>query len=241
MNITRKKKLRVLYNHRYFYLLLVPAFLYYILFCFLPMSGLVLAFKKFQYGYLDNILSLFKMWTFPNIGLENFIAVFRSAIFRQVIGNTVVISISRIIIEFPVPVVLAILLNEVRHSHLKRCMQTVYTFPHFLSWVVVVVILNGIFRGDGVINKVIVATGANGVNFLSNPKTFRALLYATSIWKEAAGAPLSTSPRCRASIPSCMRLLWSMEPTGGKTSGILPGREYVPPWSLCLFLRFQIF
>ena len=103
----------------------------------------------------------------------------------QSIQNTLVISFCRLIFEFPVPVIIALLLNEMRGKRLKRLYQTVYTFPHFLSWVVVAALMQNFFSNSGIINSLITSMGGEGIDFLANSSLFRPLLYATSNWKEA--------------------------------------------------------
>jgi putative aldouronate transport system permease protein len=180
-NISVKK----IMEYKYFYFMLIPALIFYLTFSYFPMSGIVLAFKKFQYGEFNIVWDIFKIWSFPNLGFENFELVFSNKKFLRVLYNTVFISVGRLIFEFPAPIVLALLLNEVRQKHLKRIFQTVFTFPHFLSWVIVVTVLNGILRGDGMINKLITAMGGTAINFLTDKKIFVPLLFITSIWKEA--------------------------------------------------------
>lgn len=172
-------------KYKYFYLMLLPGIIFYIIFSYLPMTGIVLAFKKFQFGKFQTLTDIFKIWTFPNVGLENFRLVFNNKKFIEVLYNTLFISFGRLIFEFPAPIILALMLNELRNKHLQRSLQTILTFPHFLSWVIVVSVLNGILRGDGVINKLVVAMGGTPTNYLTDKKLFVPLLFVTSIWKEA--------------------------------------------------------
>lgn len=171
--------------HKYFYIMLIPAVVFYLLFSYLPITGVVLAFKEFQFGGFRKIWDIFKIWTFPNVGLYNFQLIFTSRKFQEVLYNTVIISFGRLLIEFPVPIILALILNEIRSSKLRRTFQTVFTFPHFLSWVIIVTVLNGILRGDGLINKLVVSLGGSPANYLTNSSIFVPLLFITSIWKEA--------------------------------------------------------
>jgi len=165
-----------IWDARYLYLLLIPAILYYVVFKYEPMSGLVLAFKK----YLANR----GIWGSPWIGLKNFQRIFITPDAVTAIFNTLEISVCRLIFEFPFPILLALLINEMRGRNTKRIYQTIYTFPHFLSWVVVGAMVTNMFANSGSINAMIAHLGGERVSFLSDPGSFRPLLYITSNWKE---------------------------------------------------------
>lgn len=165
------------WDARFIYLLLLPGLLYLAIFCYGPMYGIVLAFKKFNAGL--GIMG--SEW----IGFHHFTRLFNTPDFGNAMRNTVIISFSRLLIEFPFPVLLGILLSQMRFQRTKRVFQTVYTFPHFLSWVVVSGILISFLDNNGPVNAMIVYFGGNKVNILANRGTFRWLLYATSIWKNA--------------------------------------------------------
>jgi len=167
---------RRMWDARYIYLLLVPGILYFAIFHYGPMGGLILAFKKFnaRLGILGS----------PWVGLDNFRRIFSTPAALLAIRNTFVINLSRLVFEFPAPIILALLINEMRGRHVKRIYQTVYTFPHFLSWVVVSTILTNFLSNGGAVNTIIVQLGGERTNFLANEAIFRPLLYATHIWKE---------------------------------------------------------
>jgi putative aldouronate transport system permease protein len=164
-------------KYKYFYLLTIPALIYYIIFAYIPMYGSVLAFKDFNYakGILHS----------PWVGMKHFDRVFDDAVFWKVFANTLLISFGRIIYEFPVPIILAILMNEIGKNKLKRFYQTVFTFPHFVSWIVVSGIIFNLFSDAGVVNQAITVFGGQKVSLLTVPKIFRGLLYITDNWKEA--------------------------------------------------------
>lgn len=163
--------------YKYFYILVLPAIVFYAIFAYFPMYGSLLAFKEFSYtkGILGG------EW----VGLKYFREIFTDTMFLKSFSNTLIIGIGRILFEFPVPIILSIFLNEVRKIKLQRFYQTVLTFPHFLSWIVVSGIMFNMLSDSGVLNQVITLLGGQKVNILTEPKTFRALLYATSNWKEA--------------------------------------------------------
>lgn len=168
---------RKIWDARYIYLLLIPGILYFAVFHYGPMGGLVLAFKKYNAR-----LGIFgSQW----VWLDNFIRIFVTSGAVQAIRNTFVINFSRLLIEFPVPILLALLINDMPGKRLKKVYQTVYTFPHFLSWVVVSTILTNFLSNGGAVNTLIASMGGERTNFLANAGTFRPLLYATHIWKEA--------------------------------------------------------
>lgn len=169
-----------IWYHRYLYCFFIPALILYILFSYIPMYGITLAFKDLDYkaGIWGS------PWTSMN-GLKHFYELMSNNDFWRALRNTLVISFGRILIEFPIPIVLALLINEIRIRKFRRTVQTILTFPHFISWVVLSGILLTIFSNAGVVNAIIQMLGLEKVNFLTNPDTFRWFLFATNIWKEA--------------------------------------------------------
>lgn len=158
----------------------LPTFVLLLVFSYYPMYGIILAFKDFDFS--KGIL--FSPFT-KNYGMYNFIRVFRNPQFYSAFHNTIVISLSRLFFEFPVPIIMALLINEIRSSKYKRLVQTVYTFPHFISWVIVTGLFFNLFANEGIVNQFMVLIGQQKTTILSNPDTFRPFLYATSNWKEA--------------------------------------------------------
>lgn len=174
-----RKKVTLLsrmWRHRQLYLLILPAIVYFLLYSYAPFWGLQIAFKDFQVfrGILDS----------PWVGFQHFQDVFSSPKFPQVMRNTILISIYRIGFGFPVPVIFALLLNEVRRMWFKRTIQTVTYFPHFLSWVIFAGIIINVLGPTGAINSILQLLGLPTVNFLTNPSLFRSELVGTGIWKE---------------------------------------------------------
>lgn len=167
-------------KYRYFYLMFLPAFIMYILFTYIPIYGIQLAFKDLNFA--KGITG--SPWTSMH-GFKHFYDLMSNSEFIKAFSNTLVISLQRIVIQFPVPIVLALLINEIRGKRFRRIVQTVFTFPHFLSWVVVTGIFFNLLSDAGVLNEIIVALGGQKVHLLTQPSTFRGLLYATDIWKEA--------------------------------------------------------
>uniref|UniRef100_UPI000584C1CA ABC transporter permease n=1 Tax=Caldicellulosiruptor sp. F32 TaxID=1214564 RepID=UPI000584C1CA len=147
------------------------------IFCYIPMYGVTLAFK--EYDYAKGILHS------PWVGLRNFEFILMEPEFWQAFRNTIIISFGKLITGFPAPIILAILLNELREGRYKKSLQTIYTFPHFLSWVIVAGIIKNLFSSDGAINNALVALGFQKYSFLADARLFRPLLYISEIWKES--------------------------------------------------------
>ena len=165
------------WKYRNFYGMLLPAMVYFLVFKYAPMYGVQLSFK--EYRFRDGI------WGSPWVGMRNFQRLFSNSQFRTVILNTLVISFGRILFTFFVPILVALLLNEIRSWIFKRTVQTIIYLPHFLSWVVIAGIAYSMLTiNDGFINKVIVALGGQPVNFLLESSLFRPVVYLTGIWKE---------------------------------------------------------
>ncbi|RAV20999.1 ABC transporter permease [Paenibacillus contaminans] len=159
------------------YLALVPGILFLLLFKYTPMYGLVIAFKDFN--IFEGVAAS------PWVGLDNFKRLFTSPDFLHVFKNTVIISAYKVLFLFPLPIVVAILMNELRKMIFKRTVQTIIYLPHFLSWV----IISGLFidllsTNGGFINKIIIAMGGKPIAFFLDNEVFRSLLVATAGWKE---------------------------------------------------------
>ena len=137
----------------------------------------MLAFKD----YKANLGILGSPWT----GLKHFENLFRDVDFWQSVGRTLKINVIRLFVTFPVPVIIALLFNELRIRKYKKVLQTVFTFPHFLSWIIIASVLRNVLAYDGIVNSIISLCGGDVVNFLGNKRMFQPMLYLTDIWKEA--------------------------------------------------------
>ena len=155
----------------------VPVVLFYLLFNYAPMTGLVIAFKN--YVMSDGIFR--SAW----VGLDNFERLFSSEDFPRAIRNTLTISILRLVCGFFMPVILALLLNEVRMQGYKRSIQTLTYLPHFFSWVILGGIFLMIFGGSGPVNAAVKLLGGKPVTFLTNDAWFITVLIVTGIWQGA--------------------------------------------------------
>lgn len=161
------------------YLLALPGMLYFLIFRYLPMGGIVLAFKK-----LDLTKGLFgSPWADPFY--SNFKKFFDSPYFFSLLSNTLYISLLKLIFMTAAAIFMAIIINEIGNTKFKRLTQTITYMPHFLSWVTIYGILFLFFSEvDGVVNLVIKALGGDSINILSNEKVFRALAVISDMWKE---------------------------------------------------------
>ncbi|PYI50507.1 ABC transporter permease [Paenibacillus flagellatus] len=159
------------------YVALIPGIAFLLLFKYTPMYGVLIAFKDF------NIFE--GMAASPWVGFKNFERLFNSPAFMDVFQNTLIISLYKILFLFPLPIIVAILMNELKNMIFKRTVQTVIYLPHFLSWVIV----SGLFidllsTNGGLVNKLIVALGGQPIAFFLDNSVFRSLLVATAGWKE---------------------------------------------------------
>ena len=164
------------------YLLSIPGLIYVVGYKILPMIGLQLAFKDFNMfagkGILD---SMFKSeW----VGLEYFEKIFRSSNFKLLMTNTLTISVMKIVVTFPLLIILALMLNEARNRVFTRITQTLAYMPHFLSWVIIHGIFVTLLSSNGFVNHALSAMGIPEIGFYTNPQVFRWLLVFTSAWKE---------------------------------------------------------
>lgn len=158
------------------YIMLIPGILNLIFFKYAPMYGLIVAFQNYKpkLGYLGS----------PFVGLKHFYAFFRDPFCWRVIRNTFVLGIYSIIFNFPAPIILALLLNELRYPKFKRVVQTISYMPHFLSVVIVVGLMMEIFNVDnGPINQLLQALGFSKVSFFTGPQYFRSLYIGSAMWQ----------------------------------------------------------
>lgn len=173
----RKSILIGMRKHWQIYLLIILPVLWYVLFAYYPMAGLQLAFKS--YKVRDGI------WGSPFNGIANFQIMLSDANFFRAVGRTLQINVLRLLLCFPAPIFLALMFNELRIGKFKQILQTIFTFPNFLSWVIVAALFNNVFQLDGLINGVITALGGKEINFVGSTKLFQPFLYGTDIWKNA--------------------------------------------------------
>ena len=164
-------------RHWEIYLIALPVLLYYFMFCYVPMYGAVIAFKQYSPG-----LGILRS---PWVGLENFRDFFSSYYFWRILKNTVVISFSNLLFGFPAPIILALLLNEVKVKWFKRSVQTISYLPHFISLVVVCGLIKTFLGGNGIINQLLFSFfGIEKTNLLNNASAFVPIYVLSGIWQE---------------------------------------------------------
>ena len=178
----RSRLFMEIWNAKYLYLMLIPFVAWLIMFQYVPMTGIVLAFKEFN--AIEGIFGS------PGVGLKHFERIFSTPAAVKSIFTTITLSLQRIVFEFPVPIILALITTEMRGKRVKKIYQTVLTFPHFLSWVVVSSILISMFSEAGAVNSVISTLGLEKIPFLSDAGFFRAMLFITENWKEMGWASI---------------------------------------------------
>jgi putative aldouronate transport system permease protein len=164
---------------RAFYLMLLPGVLYYVIFRYIPMYGVIIAFKDFQ--ILDGIVG--SGWADP--WYKHFQTFFNSPYFGQLMINTFVISIYKLVFGMAPPIVMALLLNECRVRWFKTVVQTVTYMPHFLSWVIIYGILIALLsQNSGIVNRWIEEAGGSSIGFMTSVEYFRAILVTSEVWKD---------------------------------------------------------
>ncbi|MBR6498507.1 MAG: sugar ABC transporter permease, partial [Clostridia bacterium] len=158
-------------------LMLLPVIAYFIIFKYIPMGGIVIAFKDFKLGLGVSGSE----W----VGLANFVDAFRTRFFIRAIRNTLIISVLKLCVGFPAPIILALLLNEVRHSGYKRVIQTISYLPHFLSWIIMAGILSQLLSpNNGAVNGLLKSLGRKDpVPFLLDNTYFRGTVVISDVWK----------------------------------------------------------
>ncbi|TMC70152.1 MAG: sugar ABC transporter permease [Chloroflexi bacterium] len=169
----RRTMARDLARNKHVYLMLLPVVVYYLVFHYLPMYGAAIAFQDF-----NPVKGIFgSKW----VGLENFQDFFSSFYFSRLMFNTIAINVLDLIFGFPAPIILALLINELRWNPFKRLVQTVTYLPHFISVIVVVGMLFDFLARDGLVNQVL-ATG-DPIAFMQSPDWFRQLYVGSGIWQ----------------------------------------------------------
>jgi putative aldouronate transport system permease protein len=176
--LTNKKTFaRRLKRHRWFYIMLLPGLLYFLIYKYVPMWGVLIAFQDYQpfHGFFGS------QW----VGFKHFETFFSEETFWMLFRNTFILAIYNILLFFPMPIVIALMLNEVRKEVFKRLIQTLIYIPHFVSWVVVVGISFLFFSSEsGIVNSMLNTLGKEPVNFLLSRDWFRTIITSQVIWKD---------------------------------------------------------
>ncbi|MDR6881978.1 ABC transporter permease [Paenibacillus sp. GCM10023248] len=173
--VTVNRYVRDFMLNKYLYIMMIPVLAYYFIFHYAPMYGALIAFK--EYSPMKGILGS------PWIGFKHFQDFFSSYYFWRILKNTVVISLYSLLFEFPAPIILALLINEVRSKMFKRVAQTITYMPYFISMVVICGIITDFTNADGVINKIAMLFGYDGQAMLQKPELFRPIYILSEIWQ----------------------------------------------------------
>ncbi len=159
----------------------IPAMLFALIFSYLPMVGILIAFKDNpNFGRYE----VFEAFSRAEWTLDNFRTLFSDPEILRYVTNTLIISVMKIVILFPLPIILAVMISEIRNRHFSKFVQGIVFLPHFFSWVVIVGIFNSLFGMYGPINNIGVALGGEAVYFMGEPGWFRWLVVILSGWKE---------------------------------------------------------
>ncbi|SEN67039.1 sugar ABC transporter permease [Paenibacillus sp. OK076] len=171
----RSRFVRDFMMNKYLYIMMIPVIGYYLIFHYGPMYGAIIAFK--DYSPMKGILG--SDW----VGLKHFEEFFNSYYFLRVLKNTLLISLYTLVFEFPAPIILALLINEVRKRTFKRVVQTITYMPYFISLVVICGIITDFTNADGLINRLIMMLGYDGQAMLQKPELFRPIYVLSEIWQ----------------------------------------------------------
>jgi len=168
---------RYLIDNYEFYLMLLPAVIFYVLFKYVPMYGVLIAFK--DYNFMVGVMKS------PWVGMEVFSEVVKDKTFWNALINTLRLNILALVIGFPAPIIFALFLNEMQSSGFKKVVQSISYLPHFLSWVIIYgLILTFVSKETGLINILLKSVGINEVNFLQENGWWLFIYIFSSVWKE---------------------------------------------------------
>jgi putative aldouronate transport system permease protein len=171
-------QLTALKRDKYLYLMLIPFLVYYLMFYYLPFGGLRMAFMDFK--------PFLGMSGSPWVGFDNFIEFFSGPYFWRIMRNTVMISVYNLLFAFPIPIILAILFNEVRNKAFRTAAQSISYMPHFISTVVIAgLVVNFLSPSSGIINVILEKLGFDSIYFLTKPEFFRPIYIIQGIWSGA--------------------------------------------------------
>lgn len=167
---------RVIQSQSMYHLMMLPGMIFVLIFCYVPMCGILMAFQDYvpAKGMLGSKF----------VGLEHFKYMFSLPDIWQILQNTVIIALGKILLGTFMAITFAILLNEIRVKYFKKVVQTVVYLPHFLSWVVLAAVVTNMVNLDGAVNQIIQMIGFDKINFLGSNVWFRPMIIVTDVWKE---------------------------------------------------------
>ena len=172
------KKLKKFYDQRQLHWMVLPGVAFMIVFNYIPIYGIIIAFKN--YTIVDTVSSA------PWVGLENFRIIMEDRFFWDAVRNTLAISLMKLFLGFAIPIILAVMIFEMRDGHLKKVIQTISYIPHFFSWIVLGGMLISWLSTNGFINQVMMSLGLmnQGVNHLLDPDKYWWIAVLSDLWKE---------------------------------------------------------
>lgn len=172
------KKLKKFYDQRQLHWMVLPGVAFMIVFNYIPIYGIIIAFKN--YTIVDTVSSA------PWVGLENFRIIMEDSFFWEAVRNTLAISLMKLFLGFAIPIILAVMIFEMRDGHLKKVIQTISYMPHFFSWIVLGGMLISWLSTNGFINQVMMSLGLmnQGVNHLLDPDKYWWIAVLSDLWKE---------------------------------------------------------
>lgn len=182
IQVRKASKLKKILSNYQLYLFLLPALVYFIVFHYVPMYGILIAFKDFvaTKGIMGS----------PWVGFKHFERFFDSYQFWSLIKNTLGLSVIQLIVGFPLPIFLALMMNQIRSDKYKRFVQTVVYAPHFISVVVLAGMIYVFFSNNGLINNLILIFGGDPISFMAKPDWFKPLYIASGVWQETGWAAI---------------------------------------------------
>ncbi|NHC40522.1 sugar ABC transporter permease [Bacillus sp. MM2020_1] len=182
IQVRNASKLKKILSNYQLYLFLLPALVYFIVFHYVPMYGILIAFKDFvaTKGIMGS----------PWVGFKHFERFFDSYQFWSLIKNTLGLSVIQLIVGFPLPIFLALMMNQIRSDKYKRFIQTVVYAPHFISVVVLAGMIYVFFSNNGLINNLILIFGGDPISFMAKPDWFKPLYIASGVWQETGWAAI---------------------------------------------------
>lgn len=202
-----KKKKNLFYylkKDRFIYLLMLPGLIWYLVFRYFPMLGIVIAFEDYKpFWGIEGIFT--SNW----VGFKHFIKFFQSPYFFRLMKNTLLLSIYTLVWSFPIAIILALFINELKCKIFQKTVQTVSYLPHFLSTVIVCGMIRTLVSVDGgLVNAIVKFFGGEAMPFLGMPEYFRTIYTVSEVWRASAGTASYLSQRWPPSTRSSMRLPW---------------------------------
>ncbi|WP_416984290.1 ABC transporter permease [Streptomyces sp. T028] len=164
-------------------LMTLPALALVLLFAYVPILGNIVAFQDYDPYISDN--GIVSMLHSPWVGLENFQRIFEDSAFWDAVTNTLVLFFLQLVLYFPIPILLALLINSVVRPRVRAISQAILYLPHFFSWVLVIAVFQQLFGGAGILSQLLRQHGYDGLDIMTDPETFKYLITAQSVWKDA--------------------------------------------------------